>query len=233
MYRCDNKRELSQKSRGGGVLIALTYDFQVLRNVECFNTALTDAILVVTNFNNLTIVFCCVYVCPDSPLSEYDKFYDFCTSFLDSLNFNFKLIICGDFNISNYYLLSRHDLSSVTCKKFVEFINFLEINNLKQGNTILNENEKLLDLVLSNVTEFNVDRCMFPILTEDAHHPSLDITFKFSYKKKYQTYKESELRYDYKRANFMKLYQLFEEADFQAVYNQTDPELACTIFYKI
>ncbi|GJQ72004.1 hypothetical protein Trydic_g3107 [Trypoxylus dichotomus] len=49
--------------------------------------------------------------------------------------------------------------------------------NLRQFNRVLNSNDGVLDLVLSNFdSELEVLQDILPLLVEDNHHPTLDIT---------------------------------------------------------
>ncbi|GJQ83611.1 hypothetical protein Trydic_g10954 [Trypoxylus dichotomus] len=49
--------------------------------------------------------------------------------------------------------------------------------NLLQFNSVLNSNDRVVDLVLSNFnSEVEVLQDILPLLVEDNHHPALDVT---------------------------------------------------------
>lgn len=52
----------------------------------------------------------------------------------------------------------------------------MNVYNLRQFNKIVNHNDRLLDLVLSNVICDVGDHA--PLVFEDIHHPALDISFR-------------------------------------------------------
>ena len=231
VFRNDNKPELSNKSRGGGVLLAFSKGFQILRQPFFFNTSMTDAIFVLTSFQNVTILFGCTYICNDSPPAEYTKLYEFYRSVSDCLTPNVKCVICGDFNIPDYAIGCNNK-----SKKLLDIFNFTDANDFIQYNEILNKNGRLLDLVLSDVKDVCVTRSMSPLVSEDAHHPSLEINMfsssSFTQRQKLDVKVTNSNKYNFKKGDFLKLYLALTETDFEDMYNCDEVNLACEIFYK-
>ncbi|VVD06133.1 unnamed protein product [Leptidea sinapis] len=92
--------------------------------------------------------------------------------------------------ISNQYGDLKNDLTwsklpelnylypSCCCSLDSIIIDFIEEHELKQFISILNTNERVLDLVLSNTTQINVNNVANPISLVDDHHPPLSISLK-------------------------------------------------------
>ncbi|KAJ3659954.1 hypothetical protein Zmor_011616 [Zophobas morio] len=89
-----------------------------------------------------------------------------------------RTLILGDFNVPQYIkqLASTEAVGQLTGSS-IPLCEFLNVNNLKQYNFITISNQRILDLVLGP-DEFicNVRRCDNPLVSEDAYHPSLDIS---------------------------------------------------------
>ena len=232
VYRCDNRRDLSNKSRGGGVLLAVSTNFQILLTPFLYNTRFTDAILLVTSYDGACIVLCCVYICNDSPLDEYSKFYDFCSSIFDTLKPNFKLIIVGDFNIPDYFNSANNIYNKN--RRLDTLSNFLFTNDLFQRNNVLNFNKRILDLVLTNIQNVSATRCMCPVVFEDAHHPSIQIKCNLlsSLRRKTITCLEKE-NFAFRRADFQKLYICLSNSNFEELYEESDVNNCCEKLYNV
>lgn len=76
------------------------------------------------------------------------------------------VLVVGDFNLSN---LSRTDLITID-NNVVLFNSFLSFLGLHQLNTVVNSNNRILDLVLSN-SNCNVTRALEELLPIDKYHP--------------------------------------------------------------
>lgn len=87
-----------------------------------------------------------------------------------------SFIIIGDFNIPNAEWLPVEDASHATLAgnfniDFVrELSNFISFNNFRQFNTIYNINNRVLDLVIANISCKVVSA--EPLVFEDKHHPA-------------------------------------------------------------
>ena len=223
VYRSDNQSALSNKSRGGGVLIALTNNLITLGSPVPYNTRLTDALLIRVKNLNVTFLLCVVYISPSSPLAEYQSFYNFIDAHHNA-NSNTKLIICGDFNIPNL----NSGQTSATLDNFILFY------DLTQFNKTFNHFNKTLDLVLSNFN-LKVTRYLSPLVPEDSHHPTLCVTFQLNrcFSNKDTTASSFQnFTYDYSKANYYQLYQDMSRIDFNNVIMESDVDKATNNFYE-
>ena len=88
-----------------------------------------------------------------------------------------------------------------------------------------------MDLVLSN-TSISVTRSTCPIVNEDTHHPSLEICVPIaSSSERQQSSLSKAVKYDFRKADFMKLYECLSKTTFNSVYNEVTVDSACQKFY--
>lgn len=115
VYRCDRFSSNSEKSAGGGVLVAVKSNFQ---SEHLFSDSFANLEIVVIRMVsvNVNIYICCLYIPPNLNCNIYD-------SVLNALNEIFKNIISlgvndnffflGDFNITACNWVALDNLSNV------------------------------------------------------------------------------------------------------------------------
>jgi hypothetical protein len=121
---------------------------------------------VVHNVNS-TIYICLVYIPPDLTLHRY---HEFSYAFL-SLRFlhGSKIIFLGDFNVTEYITFLNLDQLRGNA---VPIFHILSELSIQQHNSITNDNDRLLDLVLSNL-HCSVTRGEEGLVPEDPHPSSI------------------------------------------------------------
>lgn len=194
VFRCDRNRVAMNVSRGGGVLLAVSTELKAtqldLRGVLELNPKV-DIVgsKVVVNFKPLFIFV--IYIPPSLAHAEI-------LSFFESIR---------DFNLPAYHSKSIFNDGSVQI--LLDFSIFL---NLIQFNNILNSNQRTLDLVLSNLP-CNVTRDLLSF-SPDNQHPALCIDFPtLDSKVKEVSAKSDTKRFNFRRADFPKLYNLLADSD--------------------
>jgi hypothetical protein len=111
---------------------------------------------------------------------------------------------------------------------FTQFLNFKQINNVR------NFNDKLLDLVFTDMKHCNLSRESVPIVTEDAHHPSITVSFivrKVPFTN-FSDFNVCTSFYNFRKANFPLMYSLLAQLDWSYLYGNTDTDNACRAFYN-
>ena len=119
------------------------------------------------------------------------------------------------------------------CSKLNSFLDFSQTVNLSQYNNILNFNNRLLDFVLSN-TDFkisvNLDQQSF--VPPDPHHPALHIETEFLISSKLPRFPcDNNRRYNFRKANYNKLYSDLLHTDWSFLTNFEDANVALDHFY--
>lgn len=229
IYRSDRNFSACGLSRGGGVLLAIS------KKLNSYSVLLDDPqhILPV----NVDIV-CAkiltrrgyffifnIYVPPAASSENYNNILEY----LESLTFlhNKFSIILGDFNMPEYVLNRGNDV-------IVQMFNsFCSIFDYQQHNNVLNCNSRLLDLVISNVT-CNVTQEFDSIFPTDAHHPSLLISVDVHVIISRKTSDSNNVvTYDFKRADYLKLYDRIYNYDWDQLENFTNVNHACDYLYSV
>lgn len=104
--RLDRNFILSNKSRGGGLIIYIKNNIHV--QFLYTNNYFIEYIIIKVTVNNKHILLCLVYVPPDS-LAQYEVLFDKTNKFIQTMinacseiNVNDSIILLGDFNLSGF-----------------------------------------------------------------------------------------------------------------------------------
>lgn len=177
-------RNIANKKWGGGALIAIKNHISYLRHLDWERELPFDNVWVELKSNSKSqkIFINVVYIPPRTKFEHYEKYYDVITEIMCARKPDAKFLIFGDFNIGasiewfpymNECLALSHDGDIAS-----DFVHKLPINDLKQINHIRNANNRILDLVLTNLSS---DEYMLTSSTEiskiDSHHPPFELKF--------------------------------------------------------
>lgn len=164
---------------GGGVLIAVSKRFPSKRLHE-YESKCEDLWVQIECHNGLGKIdilnLCAVYLPPPVQRHILEEFIYNANLFMDHNNDN-NTILMGDFNLGS---IPWHSYATPDSPKTFTsgsifsslFIDFTSLNNLNQYNNIINNKNKILDLVLSNI---NIS-CLSisdPLSVIDPLHPPL------------------------------------------------------------
>ncbi|KAJ8965587.1 hypothetical protein NQ317_011574 [Molorchus minor] len=197
VFRSDRNLRATGHERGGGVLIAVKKELNVveLKLDSIINIVPSiDAVGCKVTINNTTLLIFALYIPPPTLIVEYELFLDTFEK-LSVFESDPNILICGDFNI-NKYISDSNDTKVRLINNFMAFL------DVKQYNTVLNANERLLDLILGNF-KCDISRDDIPIVKEDRHHPSLAIDFQLDTKVSNNFSFSSEPKaYNFKKSKF-------------------------------
>lgn len=247
VYRRGRNSESSGKNRGGGVAIAVSNIFSSKRitDLETDN----EDLWVEVSGGKQKILFCSVYFPPKSPVAKYTQFFDRIgnSEYLESFS---NIVICGDFNMSNYF----NDLNT---ELGINTKEFLDQTQLSQRNRIQNKFGNILDYVFTNLSEQNfiVSKSLEPLVKEDVYHPALSFSLSNNLKYRNRDFVQSdeaidnssnintknllkeEIRYNFKKCDFLSLYLKLRDAEWNLACPSTnnscnDVDALVSIFYK-
>ena len=226
VFRSDRNYIDTAKTRGGGVLLAISNTFNsVLLDTSTLvqDTPYIDVVGCKISFNNVRYHVFCVYIPPKTTVNGYEIFFDNFSQLCFQLE---NLIIVGDFNCSNFETAASNTLYSF-------YSNFTSFANLQQLNKVRNAHNVVLDLVLSNIPNCDVYRDLNPIVQEDLYHPALGISISFR-KDHVINFPSSSCSktYNFRKANFNTLYSLLSDCNWSCLNEFTDVNLACKAFYE-
>lgn len=224
-YKCFRK-DRNDGRRGGGVLVAVHQKWSCV-DLTDYNSPHEYVFLKLSNAN-FTFLLCCLYIPPNFPVEAYTAIYDLLESTSDLLNKN--TLILGDFNLPEFNDCEINKI--ISNKKLVEMKIFTNFYNLINVNTIKNINLKILDLVWTNM-DVDVTKDSVPLVVEDKYHPALNLTANINTDKQSNDDISGSNAYNFKRANFLKLYTDLAEVDWSFLSYYEDVNDAVEAFYKL
>lgn len=224
VYRRDRCQLQTGKSRGGGVLVAISNNIKVQRLYNLENSG-ENLWLRLELSNKSTIILCNVYFPPNSPLVDYCSFFEKLDSFKLKRE---KILVLGDFNQPISGVNYKLELGNAICR---QLLFFMETYNLNLLNNVSNSLGKTLDLVLTDIVGLTVEEDCCPVVNIDKHHPPLSITFNSSVTN-YNSVDNNFNLFNFKRADFFQLYVLLRDTDWSRLLNITNVSEAVDNFYS-
>lgn len=226
MFRGDRDFQTTGLTKGGGVLLAVKNSFNSTRlNLDLLNNVIPaiDIVGCKISFGNIELCVFVLYIPPSVNACELETFLESFEA-LNCLLDNCKILICGDFNAPSYNTM-------VNDRKCILINNFISFLNVTQQNTVLNDNGRMLDLILANV-ECDIIRDYAPLTKEDNYHPAIIINLVINSNKPNNfAYNNTNVRYNFRRANFPLMYDMLFHTDWSFLQAFTDINDACTGFY--
>lgn len=225
VFRCDRKT-----GRGGGVLIAVKKCFFVeelnlsspVPEIELLGIKLLHG-------SRHVMVLVAVYVPPSIQLNTYLRLLEYLE---ESVDYSRPVIITGDFNIPEFADCTAGLRST---NLFNNVKHFMSLNTLNQNSSVLNVNDRLLDLVLStNRLVVDVQKHDQPLVPEDLHHPSLEILLHCDNSESVPFLSLNDTsKFDFRKANLNDLYLSLSMMDWSSVDGLLSVESACDEIYRI
>jgi hypothetical protein len=217
----------SSDFRGGGVIIAVkkSTSFSLVQQVNSQSTNIEDLWISLIPRVGRTLHICCAYIPGVTCANDFSSYFD---SLSDNvLTFpNDEFLILGDYNVPEFY---RSTLPRGS--KYGTLVDFMEICNLTQFNTHINEaSETVLDLVFSS-SSLSIDRCDTPVVSPDIYHPPIVISTSISLPADTE---EIKVFRNWKEANWLGIKNSLAEVDWDAAfYLCSDVDSLVDRFYDI
>ncbi|XP_055622268.1 uncharacterized protein LOC129765855 [Toxorhynchites rutilus septentrionalis] len=184
VYRTDRSHLNSHKSRGGGVLIAITRRLTSYLDPAPISLLL-EQLWVLVEVNHNTISIGVIYLPPNrkNDSTAIDEHVESIGSVSARLKVHSPALLFGDYNQAGLQWcfpesstpvidpLTSH-ISEACCALLDEF----NLHGFSQSNTHLNRNGRLLDLVLANDAALPISSIALaadPLIDLDADHPAL------------------------------------------------------------
>lgn len=232
VIRSDRNFEKMNVSKGGGVLLAATCEYTVsqidLQSRGFGSLQFTDLVCVKCSAASFTIYIFVIYIQPKANVEEYELLFHLISATTEL--YNQRVLLIGDFNISNYqysssgFVTGNSPLSSL--------YNFLYFCDYRQFNNIINANGRCLDLVISGF-HCLVEKASDSLVNEDLHHPSLLITIKRQKprQKSINNNRSAHKQWNFRRADYPGLYKYLTDSNWEFLNNINDVNQACSLFY--
>lgn len=116
-------------------------------------------------------------------------------------------IILGDFNACAYAACLDDPAVFIDNNYVKSLLNLLHVLDGYRLNQIRNGNDRIIDLVICNITHGMVERYFAPLAKEDIHHPALHISISIKstssdHGKNSFPVSNNNSRYNFRKANF-------------------------------
>ncbi|XP_045449086.1 uncharacterized protein LOC123657607 [Melitaea cinxia] len=234
MFRRDRNLNLTDKKGGGGLLILVKKNINVLRRFDLEANNIEEIYLHFPCYSDLLL--CACYIPPASKSTMFDRF--FCKLHDVHLNGHFSnLMLIGDFNLPYLKWLSDcpspHPVVSDTdISKLLTYT--MALLNLHQFNTILNENSRTLDLVFSTSRHITVNTAEDPLLNLVPHHPPLEILHSACNREPHMsTFNDHKIKRNFFKADYELINKDLCNINWTSELATLSPELAVDKFYNL
>lgn len=238
VYRKDRSCLTSQKSIGGGTLLAIKKEFNstVLDSDDSIEQLWIKVIL-----RESILYVCCLYIAPDSTDLIYSKHIQSINIKMKLLNENDSVLIFGDFNLPNIVWKDICEFDSDLKNYLIPFdvkfvkesciVDGMSFNNLLQINSIRNCNFNLLDLVFCNIeNDCKIYKSDYPLVSVDKYHVPVEIIIQIE---AYTPLEDVSSFRDFKKANYSIINTELESHDWQKLLTCTDVDCDVEMFYNI
>ena len=243
VYRSDRNRAATGRRDGGGVLIA------VLRSLPAAPCAppprsptlpspippLVDSMLVELSLGNFKYVIGAVYIPPNLSTETYCAYFEYMQHLLLQLDYD-EFCLLGDFNLPKldwYKRGNSMELSSLNdlCGPHNYLSNFISVFNCSQINTFKNNQNRLLDLCLTNIVGCESKSAPITLVPPDEHHPPFYIMMPNPCGDRYLPYK-SQIRFCFREADYTIINNCLLEFDWDNLFLNKSSETCLSILYE-
>lgn len=228
MVRADRKFAMVDRSTGGGVFIALSSSilYEVIDTSQLsVLVPVVDFVMCKCTFQSSFWYLAAIYIPPKLSLHDFEVLCDY----LEILLLNKTVLLLGDFNLPEF--INVH----TSCSKCSALRCFCSSLNVRQFNSIMNCNGRLLDLILSNsCNDITIALDELPFVPVDVYHPPLAITFLQQTLSANSAFPLSHntLRYNFRKCDFNRLYTDLLKTDWSFLDDLSDADHALAKFYE-
>lgn len=202
------------------------FDSQLLSN-SCDDVNIEDIWLRITFCSQYMYLYA-VYIPPKMTCETYQNVFEKIELSVVEMGLDRRFVFVGDFNIPGLMNIGKNNNLTQIENMYIQFINFL---GMTQFNNILNNLNRILDLVISNC-DIDLEKCDWCLVEEHADHPPLFFQIKLHSMSRKPT-KTFNAQYNYKKADFLKFYYLLNQVDWTELTIEIDINIVTQKFYKI
>jgi hypothetical protein len=233
VYRHDRSVKTSDKSRGGGVLIAVKRTFKT-KQLKIYQDNIEILLVLLKLGSGKRLVLGCSYIPPSSDINIYSQHCEEIERAMTTHE-GASLLFAGDFNLPE--IEWRHDMFSsgvrFSSRSRVVF-DLCASLCIKQMNFIPNFNNVILDLVFTNLEGCRIVKSVDPIFRVDPHHPPLDLEIFMGNFKAGSGVGDAKAEFrDFKKADYFKICESLGLIDWSAEFRDLDIDMSLERFYHL
>ena len=207
VFRKDRCTKTTGLKRGGGVLIAIRSNISVNSYALTVNTAIdSDQVIVKLKLHNSELFVIASYIPPKSSTEAYNVHLNNAQLLIENLSPTQHVLLVGDFNLGSIiWNNARANTFTADTDSELLLLEFISQNNLCQVNNILNDNNRLLDLVfISEYLTYKICNPFDNIFNKSFHHSPILIELDIIHFEK--TVHDTDVyTFDFKKADFIAL----------------------------
>lgn len=237
VYRCDRDRTATKKLDGGGVLVAVLKELRTsaVTHTNNYLSQFVEHVLISLPSTQKckNHIISAVYIPPKTKEDIYESYLKSLQTIINGNDVDLFYII-GDFNLPHLEWVPHSNTKGYTCNgttSICELLsNFMSLNNAFQYNFLKNSDNRILDLLISNII-LNESLPASPELSKiDPLHPpfyniiALDVDNK-------PMKKRAVPKYNFHRAKFDLINRDLNLIDWHGLLGQASAEDALDIFY--
>lgn len=227
VYRTDRNGSNSAKTRGGGVLIAVSTRWNSYIDPSPVSDGLEQLWVRVTMPSRVVSVGV-IYLPPDrrNDSSSIQDHVDSIGAIVANLGFNDFALLLGDYNQPALQWRNSDDGSmqvepqTALMSASSALIDGFSLHSLTQLNGISNRNARFLDLVLSNEAATPacvVSEAVEPLTTLDPDHPALDVMMQLPPQVVFEARTDDSRTFDFRRADYAELSAAISRVDWRPI----------------
>ncbi|XP_045445727.1 uncharacterized protein LOC123653788 [Melitaea cinxia] len=236
VYRGDRNYVQRGVTLGGGVLLAIGKNIPVRssRAIDILG-GIAEIVEITVKINNKVLyIYCCYFPHHTQQYDALCEFFDIVSSVVTE-NSESACLILGDFNISHAHWqstdsfkmkLERNQYSDKFISALMSFLSFIDSY---QFNGIFNKNNRILDLVMSNLCCESA-HCSDAMVVEDPHHPALEIKVHYQHSGLESQPRIARL---FHKANYDDINRALSDSDWETLYGTDSIHDAVGVFYNI
>jgi hypothetical protein len=235
VYRKDRNYQITNTSRGGGVLIAIHKSLNSSL-LEFTSNTNSDQVWAKIIFEDRLILVGSCYIPPSSDITAYQDIFRNINTFCEQMNENDEILVFGDFNRPNLEfsknVSDKNDENpiilwpnNISDDIDYELVECFYSNDIYQISDIKNSRNVQLDLIFSSIlNDINVSEPTNEekILVNSLHHSALILTLDTSHIN-YQKLNQNKIyQYDFKNSNFETLNNAFFNIDWENICSNSN-----------
>ncbi|XP_053698888.1 uncharacterized protein LOC128745842 [Sabethes cyaneus] len=227
VFRNDRSRLNSRKTRGGGVLIAVSIKLNCrIDSAPIYDTL--EQLWVIIEASGSVVSVGVIYLPPDrkSDLQLIQQHVDSIGSVLSHVDLRTLVLLFGDYNQSGLnWCISGSGMPFVNTPSSqmpvycCALLDGFSLHGLSQINTVLNRDGRLLDFVLANelaVPNCNISIAHEPLVELEAVHPAITVSLDLPLPVMYDQLSQNTIL-NFRRADYRELSAAFAEVNWNTI----------------
>lgn len=223
------RKDRTEDAGWGGVLLAVrnNYSARLITDIDGISDDM-EVLIVKLEYKCTKLLCCVVYLPPNYKDDQYLNVLNCLENAICKYS-ELDVLVLGDFNLNS---CSAHVHHQFEC--------FLQFCEIRQYNSIRNNHDGLLDLVLSGLSEprVRVERAATALVPPDGYHPPLEVALALPRTRAdavpgpMQSHNVSPIpEWNFRKADFSALYASMARIDWGLVLNSDNVDVATEAFY--